>query len=527
MVYTSCQMFRLAGEAKMSEKRTLQCPWWMRTDYTGTQLFPILTVSTDEKMVSYKKDGIMTTVSPARAIYWGEGGEYGPFDVQTEGEWAGWPDFGQVQGYFRQARNMSKQQFAVVYGKETKPNGSPISIRQVRRMEHENDVPTDMNKRKLIARLLNIPPMLFGLATLQEVILQPHPEKAGASLATGYTMLPKVVADTSKYQSNIRTFLTLHYTSQAQSALDQINADIRDLESLETQARGDLQHHIRELLYSYHILVSQVARDQKNYSLSRSHANQAVRVAKAMNDTDLIATALFTRGFTYLNWGMHGTIEQGVFQVQIDKINKAIRDFENAKQTGENTEKRLHPHLLGRIDLRLARAYSIRSVTQGRQVPSIAITMLDDAEEYVDCESIADTYERYLVTGGSLINFGKDFYHNEKARGLYIQGRSGAALKEIQSLEKLRERSIGKQFTRDQAWIDIVTADVYMGLEQFEEATKRTKSALIICQDIQSVANLDIIEDIHGRLLQSPYKAESEVKELGDMIEEAKIKQTE
>ena len=476
-------------------------------------------------MVLYKGEKIMTTVSQAKAIYWGEGGKYGPFAVQTAGEWAGWPDFGQVLRYFRKAAKLSKEEFAALYGKETKSDGSSISIRQVYRMELDNDVPTDMNRRKLIARLLNIPPMLFGLATLEEVILQPHPEKAGVSLATGYSTLPKVVADTSKYQSNIRTFLTLHYTSQAQSEFHKITADIRDLESLEAQTSGDLQYHIRELLFSYHILAAKVVRDQRKYPLSYEHANQAVRVAKETKDLDLIATALYTRGRTYLEWGMYGTLEKerGIFQGDRDKITRAIRDFEHARKLGKNTESLLHPQLLGFLDMQLSRAYAARSSSTGG-ASALAMTLLDQAEQYVDCENIDDPYERHLVTG-ELISFGKGVYHNGRAIRLVTLGRSGAAHRELTTLEGSREGAIGKQFTREQAWLEIIAADVYMGLEQFGEATKRAARGLTGCLDVNSVANLAIIVDLHGRLLQSPYKADPDVEELGDMIQEGLIRQ--
>jgi tetratricopeptide (TPR) repeat protein len=452
-------------------------------------------------------------------IYWGDGGEYGPFKEQQTGEWAGWPDFGEVMRYFRKKAKLEPMEFAAIYGRETKPNGAPITGRQVSRMELENEVPTDMNRRKLIARLLNIPPMLFGLAVLEDVRLQPHTQVVGASLATGNTTLPKVTADTTKYQRNIRTFLTLHYTSQVQSALDQINADIRDLESLVSQTRGDLLYHIREILFSYHLLAAKVVVDQRNFSLSHYYANHAVRVAKATDDIDLIATALYTRGRTYIAWGRCGKLERGVFQVQVDKINKAIRDFEDAKKASENTDRSLHPQLVGLIDMYLSRAYAIRNLSLGQEAPALVITLLDNAEEKADKESIEDPYERHLVTG-SLKGFIKGEYHNNRAMSLATIGMSGAALKEIETLEGLHQGGIGKQFTRSQIWLDIVAADAYIGLEQFEEATKRAKRALVGCRDINSVDNLVCLVDIHGRLLRSSYKTEPDVSELGDMVRE-------
>ena len=232
-------------------------------------------------------------------------------------------------------------------------------------MELENQVPADIEKRKFLSDLFKIPPMLLGLATLEHITLKPHPEVAGIFTKTGYSSLPRVVTDTTKYQNNVRTFWVLYDTSQAQSKTDDINADIRDLESLSSQARGDFLYHIHEILFGYYILTANVVRDQRNFSLSHHHANQAVRVARVEHDSDLIATSLYTRGCTYLEWGMFGKLAMGVFQIQEDKIRCAIRDFEDAKQTPENGEEGLHPQLLGRIRMHLSRAYAVLKLHKG------------------------------------------------------------------------------------------------------------------------------------------------------------------
>lgn len=462
----------------------------------------------------------MTTVSTATTgdIYWGVGGEYGPFPEQKTGEWAGWPDFGKVMHYFREKKaQMSVEEFAEKYGKATKADHSPISERQVRRMEYENEVPVDMNKRRFIANLLNIPPMLFGLAVLEDITLQPHPKVAGAHLAIGQTKLTKVLADTAKYQNNLHTLWILHETSEAQSQLDQISADIQDLEHLESQARGDLLSLIRELLFSYHILAAHVVRDQRNFGLSHHHANQAVRLAKAEQDCDLTATALSTRGCTYLEWGMFGLLSQGIFQIQEEKIRRAIRDFEEAIHTPENGEEDLHPQLLGFIRIHLSHAYVILKLNNGERIPAFTLTMLDDTAENIEKQNIDDPYQRVLVTGfrQPLTLQG---LHTARASTFNAGKMAGAALQEINAIENLQQGTLGKDLTRSYAWLDIVTANAYLGLEQFEEATRRARSALLSSKDIHSTTNLTNIVDIHGRLLKSPYKKNDDVRDLGDMI---------
>jgi len=110
-------------------------------------------------------------VSQTSVYYWGEGGLYGPYDIQQEGPWAGWPNFGQVLHDFRERANLSAKAFGQLYGKRVNDDGSPISGRRVYDMELKNSVPIDIDRRKIITELLNIPPMLFGIAALKDITL--------------------------------------------------------------------------------------------------------------------------------------------------------------------------------------------------------------------------------------------------------------------------------------------------------------------------------------------------------------------
>ena len=454
------------------------------------------------------------------AIYWGAGGEYGPFDKQQDGEWAGWPHFGQVMRYFRRKAKYTAKEFGLIYGRLVNSDGAAISERQILRMELENKVPVDMNRRKIIVHLLNIPPMLLGLAALEDIQLQPHIQPAHAKIATGHTILPRVTLDTTKYQSNIRTLWTLHDTSQVQNSLDQIDADIRDLKSLEQQTKGDLRYRIQELLFSYHLLTAHIIRDKREFSMSYSHSNEAVRIAKEMNDSEILATALYNRGCTYLEWGAFGILKMGVFQVQQNKIEGAIHDFERAKALHEDksTQKNIHPQLLGRINVHLSRAYAILSISKGERAPKSALMMLDDASATVDSQNINDPYISALVTG-ERIGFTPGGYHSTRAAGFNAARMPGAALQELNTLEKL-QKGVSQDLTRRHVWLDIVAANSYLTLEQFEEATDRAIKALAASHDIKSVTNLINIVDIHGQLLNSPYRIEADVQELGDILRE-------
>jgi hypothetical protein len=93
---------------------------------------------------------ITTQGSQTCIYYWGEGGLYGPFDVQQEGPWAGWPNAGQVLRSFRRKAKLSARAFGELYGRTVNADGSIIGERWILDMETENMVPLDINRRKII-----------------------------------------------------------------------------------------------------------------------------------------------------------------------------------------------------------------------------------------------------------------------------------------------------------------------------------------------------------------------------------------
>jgi hypothetical protein len=458
--------------------------------------------------------------------YWGEGGQYGPFDIlQQAGEWTGWPVFGQVQRYFRKRvePKLSAKAFGERYGEAVNADGSAIGERWILEMELENKVPVDINKRKTIARLLQIPPMLFGLAILEDMTLEPHPQVQ--QIATGQTKLVRVRVDTTRYQNNVRTIWQLHDTGNAHSALSQLENDIRDLASFEQQTKGDLRYHVQEILFGYQLLATHIVRDQRKFSLSYHYANEAVRVAKIMNDNDLVATALFTRGWTRLEWGLYGAMKQSVFQVQQDKLEAAIHDFEEAKKVfpTRNGKETMHPQLLGRLMTYKSRAQAALAVSKGESIPASVLMTPDDVAELVGRQDVDDLYTRTLITG-TRSGLHEQAYLSNRSSIFTAAKLPGQALKELNASEHLTEKTYRRDETRQFTWLDILKANIYMELEEFRTAADYARRALLACQDISSITNIAIITDIYGRLLQTDHKASRDVQELGDILRKSPIR---
>jgi hypothetical protein len=249
-------------------------------------------------------------------LYWGEGGQFGPFEAQDDG----WPNAGQVMRHFRERLGISAAEFARMYSEELAKQGLPKKGKQGKRgivtaiwilnMEKQNTVPHDITRRRIIAHLLTIPPALFGLAELSHVIV-PFQAPGQASSRSGSNTFQSSARDISHFQRNIAVALQLHKANHAHELTEDIQADLRVLSALESEARGDLLYQVRELLIGNYLLTSRIARDQRQYKHAYLSANNAVRVARSMDDPDVLGSSRHTRGLVLLAWGQSGYLHQG------------------------------------------------------------------------------------------------------------------------------------------------------------------------------------------------------------------------
>ena len=328
----------------------------------------------------------------------------------------------------------------------------------------------------------------------------------------------KASLDILMYKRNIRLTLHLHRTSTAQGLLGDVNADIQDLEHLERQVRGHDLYSVKEMLIGNHLLATKIVKDQRQYAHAYTHANNAVRVAKHLEDGDLIATTTYTRGCVKFEWAQFGTTQQGILQLNKEKVQDAIRDFQGVLDIAHVQRTPLHPQLQGFTRLQIGRAYSLLHATQDSTEVN-PLTFIDQAESMVGCDSIEDAYMRLIITGTvSGLHWGA--YHLNKAEILIALGMQDQALPELKCLKQLTERTYGRDETRNQTWSNMVMAEVLMGLEDYPQVISILRSALLACRSINSIQNTVTIVDMHSRLAISSYGTSPDVREIGAMLKE-------
>ncbi|BCL79606.1 hypothetical protein ccbrp13_20710 [Ktedonobacteria bacterium brp13] len=337
------------------------------------------------------------------------------------------------------------------------------------------------------------------------------------SATLGANQMRNLPINFAHYEKNIRIALQVHCTSNAQSLLHDLNNDIDELEMLEDQTGGDVLFHLRTLLVANGLLATKIVKDQKQYALAYAYANHAVRVAKNLANASTLAAARYTRGCTKLEWGLFGVMRQGRFQRDSKKIQDAIHDFQEILSLTLRQPAVLHPQLHGSTQLQLSRAQLALNHALSERGRGDALLLVDQAADWIGCDSINDPYIRLLMTG-TLSGLHEGGYRLIKAGILNIAGLSDKAIIELSRLKSLTERTYGQDETRYHAWSDIAMAEALLGLEEYQEATLKTKEALIACYHINSIQNVTMIADIHSRVTTGSYGASTDARELGDML---------
>lgn len=104
----------------------------------------------------------------AEKFFWGANGEYGPFTAQQDG----WPNAGEVLRYYRRQKKLQAEEVAKRYSELI---GEQVTARWILKMEQQNKVPTDITRRRALVQILEIPPILLGLASLGQATYERTP----------------------------------------------------------------------------------------------------------------------------------------------------------------------------------------------------------------------------------------------------------------------------------------------------------------------------------------------------------------
>jgi tetratricopeptide (TPR) repeat protein len=425
--------------------------------------------------------------------YWGDQGQFGPFSEGNDG----YPHSGEVVRHYRVVVNrISATRFGKLYGQALGEN--PKTRIWVLQMERTNAVPLDITRRRIIAQILSIPPVLLGLSDgLAKVPLAMMDTPQMATRLSKQTTLQKHVLD--EYQQSLVQYFAGYYHRHGQAALDDVGFATQELATLLSYAREQNRITGTTLISRYHQFAVNIAREQRNYDLALAHAQKAIKRAEEVHlsnpNSDLMTIALLRRGLAGFEQHITSSGQESLSSI-VPYVDAAISHAEHAI-----------PLMNGFASLEwgLVHAYTVRSETEKTQV----MHRLDQGYKYVSHYRVEDD-ENFL-------KFSPGWYHLTRAEALIALKMYVDALGDLELAEEATPVTLPRRF----AYIDALRAKAYIGLREYPMALSFAEDALKGSQAVKSEFNIARIIQIVQQLEESSYGGAGDVMQLGRKLKKS------
>jgi transcriptional regulator with XRE-family HTH domain len=368
-----------------------------------------------------------------------------------------------------------------------------VSEVTIRLMEKQNKGLDSMERRRLLADILHIPPALLGLGSLFDLMeFLSHHQGATKALVSAPTPVKGNSVDNKTiqlYQDAFLVYSDMHSTSTAQDALFEIEQWIERITSDLTIAQLSQRPLLQRTLWDFHSLSAKIYSDDLcNWVKSFDHLNASLQLADVLNNNDLRAASLYRSG----------------------QIRFAQRNFTLAKSDLDGAvtyAKNGSPIIKGAVFAAAGLAHAL--VNKDIADVTYAQRLLDQAET---CAAQANTTDEFIIK----FSIGK--YLLERSDALIALGRPAKAL------ELLDDAEIGLDPTQRRriAYLNILRADAYMKLKrpEFDSALLLLEDSFAVSTAIKSEYNIAYIERLYKILGASNYGSSPAVADLGISLRE-------
>lgn len=422
---------------------------------------------------------------------------YGPYRVDKDGV----PLFNDVVRDFLSKCNISAEDFGKRLGRLTRQQ--PYSKGRISQMLKDNSFPDEQSRRWVIAKLLQIPPALMGVETLDDLLVPiKQPAKSKTPLIQTSHTIPQAF-DIKEYQHSLKNYWLINYTNIARLILKEIDQRIAVLEQKTLYGEWKCKERVSiiGLLCGYHMVFASIARDQECYDPAISHLNKAYQLAKNYKLVDTQAAILCRRGEVYN--------EQGYGCENALDLDSARRYFSLAKHdflVAKALENKLYPGLRGRLQLNFGLTSSHLAVNPSQLHQAILET--EKVEAFIGKE--AEQEDVYFVM------LDEERYHLDLA-SVYLNAPIEIALYPREARRELRNTaatrndhtSSGRQTLKRQAFETILRAKSYLIEKEYEEATNLLGEALTQSRAVNSKVLIARIASSCHRLLTTDYGKKS------------------
>lgn len=386
----------------------------------------------------------------------------------------GFPVAGYVVRLYRKRKRWTQEDLARKLG---------VTKLMVRLMETKNSGLDSIERRRVLCKLLDIPPVLLGLASLaqiEQVISAQNKEEKHA---------PALILDSSPtspntYKAILQQYIKSHVTWSGLSLLGEIELIIQRLheQTKQTTNKQEKKNLLYEL-WEFHRLAVKVYSDDKfNLAQAIQHLNDALSVALELQDANLLAV-------TYAHLaGIE--LKEGQIYLAKPNIDAALSHMKNASGVVRCDVFGIAANIYHAGAKDLADIVSASKFLDQSQ--SIFADMTRD-ERYVPHTIDAMRCQQTLFD--SCLELGK-------------------ITDTMEILDRMEEKT-PKSYIRKKALLYYFRARCYLRLHYPDMALQHLNVSLRIMQDIGAKRNVEEIRDVYQQIRNGPYGNNPEVIDLG------------
>ncbi len=397
----------------------------------------------------------------------------------------GFPRPGQVTKHYRYLKKRgdgqpwTQRDLAYVLG---------ISENEVRNMENR-DRGFSLERRRFLAHLLNIPPILLGVVTLEQ-IEQMLAQQQAALPTRAIASTKRVLVDLEQCRQALTGYWEANHAHTAQDAIPDIHSWIALInKELSFMSAGQQKAERYELLTDFYQLLGLMLRDRQSFQEAMPYLDEAVEMAKLIGDKELLALTLDRRGSVWLDQGMALNDSQA--------LQAAARDYQEALAL----EKHLSPSIFGALLLR--GGHALARIAQSEKERTKALTLMDQAGRIIRNGDIDNPH-------GLRLDITR--YHIDKGAALIVLGHPKDAISELSLVAD------DPTIKRRSAYRDILLAQAYASKGDYAYAAALAAPALQTVKEINSQVNITRVAALYARLKNSPFKNDPEVERLAWLL---------
>jgi tetratricopeptide (TPR) repeat protein len=409
----------------------------------------------------------------ADALLWWVKLGFPAFDAGPDG----FPRQGQVIRHFRQTRlkadgkPWTQRDLAQVLGKQE------LAIRD---MELRDTGLNDISRRRFLAHLFDIPPLLLGLATPTHLS-----KKSSQGTSAPEILIVSDQIDLEEVRARLTGFWTQNDGASQDMFLSLDTTLKRFYERYPTTAFSE-RLEVVTALCELHIHAANLLRDRGKFSKSLEHLNKTKDLNMLLKEDELQADVLYRRGGLYLEKG---------------EISLALADYHAAEQKLANVSAPLQAAVL------LETALSEARIATSKQQRTAVLKKLDRAGRIIRVEQTEAGREKWPYLKVDLAR-----YHLDRVATLIVIGCPEEAQQELKLL------SFSQLTGRRSVYYLILQAQACFGLKEYAQAAMLAEEALPLARTMRSRVNLERIKTLYKQFQNTPFRNNPEVGRLGYLL---------